>query len=379
MMRQRYLSPLLYTVVACCVGLLAGCSTDDREETGRPQTGTLHITSSINAFQGEDGSATTRTNLAGDAFETGDRMKLKVICPYGNGSHDQLVESTWGNTFDSFWLMKWGGSEWAPITSEDKVDLSAEYAYANASSILDRYEAQQTPYVYTAQTWSENVLFVAPAPATGASTLYSQYSNVFQADQSKLENYKKCDLLWAQTYMQTGSYNIHLSFDHVMACLKIDISALGLSAAAVVTLEGMPDIDQREVVVGDYYADRSYVNAPYGYKEKSSCTVANNGKVLGVAYINESTRRAEVYAMKGNPDYATKLAASKAVANTGVYTAYTEGGYYYLIVPPCSLSAAPTVWVRDGETRFSYTLTRTSFEQGKLYPIKISKLEMSNE
>jgi len=289
-------------------------------------------------------------------------MKLKVICPYI--TREQLAESTWGNTFDSFWLMKWTGSGWTAITSADKVDVGADYAYSNAFDITGRTEAQNTPYVYTASTWSENVLFVANG------TLYSQYSYIFQADQSKEENYLKCDLLWAQTYMQTGSWNIHLAFNHVMACLKIDISALGLTGTPVVTLEGMPDIDQREVVVGDYYAERSLTNHAYGYKDKSSCTKEYNGKVLGVAVINESQKKAVVYPMAGNRGYDT-AASTDRVANTGTYTAHRDGDYFYLIVPPCSLETYPTIWIRDGEKRYSYTMKQKSFEQGKLYPVKV--------
>ena len=351
--------------------LLAGCSADSYEAHEEPETGELHITTSIIGYDIADGSGMTRTDIGGDRFTTGDRIKLKVICPYTN--REQQAESTWGNTFDSFWLMKWDGSNWAQITSADKVDVAADYEYATASSILGRTEAQNTPYVYTASTWSENVLFVANG------SLYSQYSYIFQADQRIMANYLKSDLLWAQTYMQTGSWNVHLAFNHVMACLKINISPLALSSSAVVTIEGMPDIDQREVVVGDYYADRSYTNHAYGYRDKCSCQKADNGRVLGVAAIDEAQRKAVVYPMEGNPGYsADKLSAGKAIASTGEYVALSEGGYYHLIVPPCSLATAPTIWIRDGEKRYSYQLKKdettgmVTFEQGKLYLLTIT-------
>ena len=339
--------------------LLAACTADDVEQNV-PQGGVLQLTSSVNAF---DGEPVTRTNLAGDAFAIGDRMKLKIICPYSD--HTEFGETTYSNTFDALWLLKWDGGNWTPITWEDKVDVSGQYKYTNAYSLFGRYEAQQTPYVYTASTWNENVIFISN------ETMYSQYTYVFQADQTTEANYLKSDLLWAQTYMQTGSYNVHLSFNHVMACLKIKITGGSLANNAVVTLEGMPDIDQREVVVGDYYAAKSKINSGFGYKEKCSCSKDNNGKVLGVAVIDDSQNKAVVYPMSGNPGYADASSTTK-IANTGVYTAHYDGGYYYLIVPPCVLSTKAKVWIRDGEKRYSYELTRTTFEQGKLYPVNIN-------
>ena len=83
--------------------------------------------------------------------------------------------------------------------------------------------------------------------------------------------------------------------------------------------------------------------------------------------------------MEGNPGYsADKLSAGKAIASTGEYVALSEGGYYHLIVPPCSLATAPTIWIRDGEKRYSYQLKKdettgmVTFEQGKLYLLTIN-------
>ena len=174
--------------------LMAGCVAE--EEQTAPQDGVLQLTSSVNAF---DGEAVTRTNLTGNAFATGDWMKLKIICPYSD--HVEFGETTYSNTFDALWLLKWSGSEWTPITGEDKVDVAGQYKYTSAYSLFGRYEAQQTPYVYTASTWNENVIFISNG------TMYSQYTYVYRADQTTEANYLKSDLLWAQTYMQTGSYN----------------------------------------------------------------------------------------------------------------------------------------------------------------------------
>lgn len=324
----------------------AACGTKD----ALPQTGCLNLTTSVVPF---DGDPATRANLAGDAFETGERMKLKIICPYSERT--EYGETTYGDTQDAFWLLKWKDNDWKPIEPSDKVDVGQNYKYTSARNLTGHHEAQQTPYVYTASTWSENVRFMSNG------SYRSQYSYVFHANQSEWEDYRSSDLLWAQTYMQTGAFNVHLAFNHVLACLKITVSGISLSPGASVTLEGMPDIDQREIVVGDYYAARSKVNSPFGYQQKTACTKENNGKVLGVAVIDDASQKATV----------TPIAGS-----TGIYTAYRNtDGTYYLIVPPCTLASAPTIWIRDGEKRYSYTLTQTTFEQGKQYPVNITLSE----
>ncbi len=355
---------ILYLGVAL---LLTACSTDDGQQDQQtlPATGKLTITSSVNSFEGE---GVTRTNLAGTAFATGDWIKLKIICPFVPNT--LIGESTWGNSSDALWLLKWSGSAWIALTTGDKVDITSHYSYGY-NNVFGQYEAQQTPYIYTASTWNENVIFLAPnAPNSSSLSRYSQYSYIFHADQSQEADYLKCDLLWAQTYMQTGSYNVHLSFNHVMACLKISVTGVTLSSNAVVTLEGMPDIDQKEVVVGDYYAAKSKVNTKYGYQDKCSCDYENNGKVLGVAVVEDSEAKSLVYPMTGSP--ADTNTQSTTIDNEGVYTAYHSGDDYYLIVPPCTLTEKATFMIRDGEKRYSYALTHLTFEQGKLYPVTIN-------
>ncbi len=363
---------LLYIGLAM---LMVACSSDDEQQTEQalPKTGTLTITSSVNSFEGE---GVTRTNLAGDAFATGDWIKLKIICPYV--SNTLIGETTWGGSADALWLLKWGGSAWTQLTSADQVDISSHYSYGS-NNVFGQFEAQQTPYVYTASTWNENVIFLAANSAGGSSTTrYSQYSYIFHADQSLEADYLKNDLLWAQTYMQTGSYDVHLSFNHMMACLKITLSGVTFSGTPVVTLEGMPDIDQQEVVVGDYYAAASKVNTKYGYQDKCSCQYANNGKVLGVAMVQESTAKAIVNPLSGSPT--DTYTTGTTVSNTGVYTAYydSSSSAYYLIVPPCTLSANAVFMIRDGAKRYSYTLQRTVFEQGKQYPVNITLTETTD-
>lgn len=327
--------------------LLAGCSAEDIA----PAHNILSFTTSIENYEGEQ---LTRTNFEGNAFEDGDKIKLKVICPFS--SHTEFSETTYGNSFDAFWLLKWNAGTWATLTAADGFDINGDYSPSASPNIYDRYEAQQTPYVYTAQTWSEEQIFIA-----GSGTRVEQYSNVFHANQTKATDYKASDLMWAQTIQQTGSYNVHLSFKHVMAAMLItveDANNIGISDDAVLTLEGMPDIDQSEVIVGDYYAEKSKVNSSeYGYKNKHNCTPEQNGKVIGVAVISDTDKKAFT-------------ASLTTIAQNATYTAYNAGSKTYrLIVPPCSLSKNATFWLRDGEKRYSMQLNQTTFEAGKLYNI----------
>lgn len=329
----------------CVLLLLAGCS--KQEQTVEP--GRLSFFTSVSNFEGE---IETRANFDGNAFENGDKIKLKVICPFS--SHTEFGESTYGTSFDAFWLLKWHTDEWATLQASDGFDIDGDYSPSASPDIYERYEAQQTPYVYTAQTWSEEQIFIA-----GSDTRVEQYSYVFHADQTKEADYKASDLLWAQTIQQTGSYNVHLSFKHMMAALLITVDEnIGLSDDAVLTLEGMPDIDQAEVIVGDYYAAASKVNSnDYGYKSKHSCTREQNGTILGIAVVNDSQHK-------------TVVKSFNEISQGTTYTAYNAGSKTYrLIIPPCTLSQNATFWVRDGETRYSMEMDQTVFEPGKLYRI----------
>ena len=331
--------------------LLAACSADD-EPQEQLTSGILSFSTTIENFEGED---ITRTNFDGNAFENGDKIKLKIICPFS--THTEFGETTYGNSFDALWLLKWDTNQWANIVAKDSFDINGDYSPSSSPNIYERYEAQQTPYVYTAQTWSEEQIFIA-----GSGTRVEQYSNVFHANQTKPADYKASDLMWAQTIQQTGSYNVHLSFKHVMAALLVtinDSTNLGITENAVLTLEGMPDIDQAEVIVGDYYAAKSKVNSNnYGYKSKHSCTQAQNGTVIGV--VDDSQAKAYTKAIG-------------TISQDGTYTAYNAGSKTYrLIVPPCTLSNKATFWLRDGEKRYSMQLTQTTFEAGKLYKVKMT-------
>ena len=344
------ISKILYLTIAT---VLMSCTAN--EVTQQEQQGVLSITTSVEDFEGE---SRTRTNIEGTAFENGDKIKLKIICPFS--SHTEFGETTYGNSFDAFWLLKWDytSKSWVTLEKSDSCDVNGDYSPSAGPNLFERYLAQPTPYVFTAQTWSEEQIFMA------GGTRVEQYSNVFHADQSREADYKASDLMWAQTIMQTGSYNIHLSFKHVMSALMVTVvpgEGKDISKDAVLTLEGMPDIDQCEVIVGDYYAAKSKVNSNnYGYLNKHSCTVDENGMALGVAVISDNDKNATRKAFKD-------------IDQTSTYTAYNnDNKIYRLIVPPCTLTKNATFWLRDGGKRYTATLSQHEFVAGKLYNLTIN-------
>lgn len=346
-----------------------------------PVGGVVTITSSLDPFAGE---IATKVNVEGNSFIDGDYIRLKIICPFVSST--ERGETTDGNSYDAFYYLKRSGSSWVRVTSADKFDISGSYSYSYSPDIASYYEAQQTPYVYVATTFSEERRFVA------GGSLYDHLTPVFHADQSKEKHYRASDVLWAQTFMQTGAWNIHLSFQHKMACLDITIDDTYLPDAeyeedgetiktpsqkignnAILTLEGMPDIDQAEIVVGDYYADASKINSGYGYRQKSSCSYENNGKVLGVAVNDHAAGRAKVAPLTGSPvPGGDNTSLAPVVANTATYTAYKMAAKHYrLIVPPCVLTTKAVFWLRDGSRRFTVALDQMTFSEGKLYPVTL--------
>lgn len=352
--------------------VLAACSSDADEPISTEKKG-LTITSSIANFEGD---AQTRTNVEGTAFAEGDLVRLKIVCPFTTDT--QNGESTWGNTYDSFWLLRWNGSSWQTMTSAEHFDVTGSYSYSGSSDVFSYYQAQATPYVFTAITWTEERLF-----RTKDNTLIGQYCNVFHHDQSREKNYLASDLLWAQQFSQTGPQNIHLTFNHVLSCLYITIDDDALtnkiSNNAVLTLEGMPNIDQQEIVVGDYYAEASKPNSSYGYRQKASCSYDNNGKVIGIASIDETQEHAVVHPFSGWTGKIGGLADTyqgSTISNDGIYTCRNVGSKTYrLIVPPCTLTDKATFWLRDDDKRYKMTLDRTTFEQGHLYNVKMKLTE----
>ena len=373
---------IIYMVLA-----LAFCLACSKERSSVPG-GKLEINSAIADFvDAESGlpAGDSKVNLSGDAFETGDLIRLKIICPFTDAI--QSGESTGGGTYDSFWLLVWNGSGWRALTANDKYDVNWNYDYSGSSNIFGVYEAQATPYVYTASTWTEEKLMSLPNPnAGGTPYMVDHYSHVFHHDQSRVKNYKASDLLWAQQYSQTGSWNLQLNFSHVLCCLEIsvdDSAGTSVSDDAVMTIEGMPDIDQKEIIVGDYYARRSKINHWFCYQQRSSCLYENNGKVMGVLTFNEQAWKAVVRPFTGSPEdpgFGADYRGS-VIPNTGTYTCLNmskaggESGVYRVIVPPCILASNPKIYLRDDDRRWNMEIDLGNFpqgfEQGKLYRLKM--------
>lgn len=341
---------------------LAFSCSSEKLDTAQP----LSLSMSLEPFVSEHA---TKANLEGTDFADGDMIKLKVICPYVKSS--QVGEYTSGGSNDSYWLMKYRGGSWGALTAADGFDISGSHSPSGSPNIVGQYLSQVTPYVFTASTWSEEKEFVIN------NNLRLHYSHVFHADQRDEKYYRANDLLWGQSYMQTASWNVYIRFNHVMSALLITLDVpSSISSDAVLMLDGMPDIDKREVVVGNYYADKDKNSNPYGPRNSTSCSKENNGKVIGVAVIDEAAGRVKTYSMTGNPspaggDYnSTKWGE---VPNTGAYIAHhVSGRIYRMIVPPCELATAPVFYLKDGEKSYRMEFSQKTFEQGYLYPITLS-------
>lgn len=377
----------LYIILGASL-LGAACSSDDFGGT-EPVAHEFMLSSDVVPFRDSTGlpivsEVLSRSKMDGTGFEDGDWIRLKIICPFVDSS--EYGESTWGNSYDAFFLLKRAGG-WTYLTANDHCDITGSYSYSGSPQVGSFTEAQQTPYVYMASTWTEEKNFRS---ASGSHVL--QYCHVFHADQRKAEHYKASDLLWAQQYMQTGAWNVHLNFEHKMACIDFTIDDSQLDpvlteADIYLTLEGMPDIDQQEIIVGDYYAPRSKINSRFGYREKNSALYAYNGRVIGIGVNDDSQKstldnargRAVCIPMTGcpNPAYDKTYADSEFVPNTGTYTAYKDPAnarHFRLIVPPCELPEGHNaqIWVRCGQRRFSMPLTRRQFREGELYPVTVN-------
>lgn len=352
--------------------LFAACSSDDSKKNQMSGEGFV-LSTEIVPFEGE---GLSRATIDGDQFDLNDWIRIKIICPFSNST--ELAETTNGNSFDSFYLLKYTGTNWTPLTADDKCDINGTYSYSGSPKITDYYEAQQTPYVYVASTWSEEKSFRSP------DGLVLQFCHVFHADQRDDAAYKASDLLWAQQYMQTGSWNVKLSFKHKMSRLVFTINDDALPETekigedAVLSLSGMPDIDQQEVVVGDYYAERSHYNHRYGYQQKASCKYEHNGKVIGIGVNDDTSKRAYAYPMTGNPNpaYNTTYSTDKIIKNTETYIAHKTGlKTYCMIVPPCLIDPAhkPELWLRNGEHRYVMTLNEIKFEDRTLSELRFEE------
>ena len=240
-------------------------------------------------------------------------------------------------------------------------------------------QSQATTYIYTAQNTTGTRIFVFD------NYRYSRPSNFFCADQSTAENFKKSDVLWAQGVRQTGAQEVHLHFRHKVAKLRVTVDASQLSApltsAAVLTLEGMPDIDGAEIVVGDYYAPMGYESQKFSYREKASCGYALNGKVLGVEVIDENKGRSSIATLSGGPTDLGETQYARIwgpIPNTATYTCHRsspEANEFLLYVPPCVLPAAPMFWLRDGERRYRIACPQKEYAAGYAYSVTLKPVE----
>jgi len=334
-------------------GFLSSCSQEVLTSGRVADSDSILVTMDMEPFAGE---GSTRTSVTGEAFETGEKIRFKVICPHSQ-SHEN--GETWGSSFH-------------------EITVPSGNATAFVTGTIGAYESQATTYVYSAQNTTGTRVFVV------GDWRYSRPSNFFYADQSKLEHFKKSDVVWAQAIRQTGAREVHLNFKHKVAKLDLTIDDGGLlSDNAILTLEGMPDIDGAEIVVGDYYADESYEEYSYNYKQKASCGYENNGKVIGIEVIDEEKKRSVVYGMTGNPSPAggnSNGTVWGTVKNEGTYTAYQDPDnkkHYLLYVPACNLNPNgegkhATFWLRDGERRYSIPLELTEFKEGMWYEQKVA-------
>jgi hypothetical protein len=336
----------------------ASCTSnlEDSRQTGQVPFSVADISTEVLPFKGEE---LTRANLQGNQFEAGDLIRLKLICPFSN--EEQFGENTWGASMDNFYLLTWGGanSNWQIVGSDRGFDIDNNFSISRGPGLY--YLSQATPYVFTACTWTEEVCFVA------GGTRYDQYRSTFYADQSDEKAYKGSDILWAQQIMQTGSDNARLSFRHVMSAVKVTLNAkVTVSADAILSIEGLPDIDQEEICVGNYYSRSDRSSLAYGDKQKSACTLeSENGKALGYAVNNTAASTASRVPFAKAPQDAT-------------YTAFRSGSDFYLIVPPYTPTKNPVICLRDGAKRWSATLplkdtdSNPLFEAGTQYNITLN-------
>lgn len=342
-------------IYAAAVLLLASCSRDMV-----PESQLLSITTTVEPFVGENG---TKANLEGTGFAAGDWLRIKVICPF-SGSEWQNGESTNSGSFYGYWLMKYNGSAWTTMTAADGCDINGDFVNSGSSSLTGQLMVQNTPYVFTASTWSAEKSFVI------GSSLYLHYAPMFRADQREESSYRSNDFLWGQNYSQTGPVHLSLSLTHVMASLVIDVTGIDLTGKeALMTLEGMPDIDQQEIVIGNYYASKDKYSTAYGPKDMEPTTKGNNGKVLGIGVIDE---------VHGTAVTTPFSALADASGNhTGVYSAYRAGANrFMMIVPPCDLGTGhePVLTLRVGDgtevkKRYRMVLEKTQFLQGYQYTV----------
>lgn len=365
-------------LLICC-----GCNTDLTEQKEQPL-----VTMDCDQFGAEivpfveegDNGCVTRVNTAGDSFLSGDLIRIRIIAPFVTSN--EYGESTWGGTYDNFRIWQWAANDaaWAAVGSGRGFDFDNDFYPSSASSNI--IMPQATPFVFTATTWTEEIHYILSTYDKPGGTVVTSFSNIFKADQREEANYRSSDVLWAQQYMQTGADRVTLSFEHKMAALKIDVSefasVLDGTEEIILTLENMPDINQQEVTIGNYYAEKMKDKRAYGDYWRTKCTYEQNGKVLGIVVPNESEGHLVQipFTSLSQKGVYTALKGSESIAGT-------QAGYFYLIIPPYTVpdGVTPTLWLRQGEKRWSAPLTLPTdrtFEVGKRYSIKMQSPSTTN-
>lgn len=397
-----------YIYIASLV-FLSACSDNDNiideridDSTCRPADPSCLISSVedyIDVAENGTEMPATRANMLGTSFEPGDMMRLRITAPFVD--YTEYGESTWSGSYDNWRLFEWHSADednnpaktgrwyylgytFGSSTSKhsSEFDINNDYYPSNAPG--DIYMPQATPYVFTATTWTEEIRHIIPKANAGGTSILS-FSNVFKADQRRAENYKSSDVLWAQSYVETGSENVFLNFQHKMAALIVTVDPTHFhfynsnnAEELVLTLENMPDIDQQEVVIGNgYYKNTSNYNGNYKDMQRSGCDKADNGKVLGICYVNQSEGKIERKAFTALNQ--TGIYTAYRVTSTSDYTGFTDGAIQFmLIIPPYTvpLGITPTLCLRQGHDRWKAELPLTSnrtFESGKRYSVTMKK------
>ena len=356
-----------YIIFALCLASCAKNMDADQEKKMVPFEFGRDMQTNIVPFvsEGEDPSA-TKVNVDGDQFVSRDLIRLRLICPFVSTA--EAGENPWSTT-DGWFLLYWNGANnnWLNVNTSFNFDVNGDYRISGSPSL--HVLVQSTTYVFTATTWSEEIHFVAPSSKSHVTT----FSNIFKADQRRSEDFRSSDVLWAQQIMQTGTPNARLSFNHKMAAVRVKISdelasQLDNDYSVVLTLENMPDMDHREVVIGNYYLNKSKLKNNYGDWTRSICSYEENGKVLGIVYPgSEKFERLAIEDLDQNGVYTAYKRTEDALANT-----------YDIIIPPYTVpeDATPTLWLRNGSKRWSAQLTLPddrTFKSGVMYEILMNK------
>ena len=202
-------------------------------------------------------------------------------------------------------------------------------------------------------------------------------------------------LMWRNTNGPVGLFTDSYGYEYYRDIGILDVWDAGINTEV---LENMPDIDQQEIIIGNYYAARLKAHTQaYCEWQRSACSYEENGQVLGIVSINQKLSRIERKALTPQADNASydlpKFDGTTptnikliGVEQTGTYTAYKDSKTsdektiisFLLIIPPYTVpdDVTPTLWLRQGKNRWSAPLplpNDRTFESGKRYNIQMNK------